>query len=104
MNEEKTQLLASGFQAQRFGLVVNFVRRLLWPLIRPFHFYHLNNHIKLMERLEDNAPYLAHSPSGSDLTYIAEIRSEVAALSNRLAITEHELASLHEELKSLRAR
>lgn len=39
VNRWKTELIANGFRPQRHGFVVRMVRRLLWPFVRPFHFY-----------------------------------------------------------------
>lgn len=114
----KTDLIAGGFAPKRYGSYVRMVRRLLWPFIRPFHFYTLEvmgeqqelwesgsraliSHMAEMEKGFERA--LLHSSNLKSefhrqfATLISEqsrVRSDMAALINRQLSTEDEHASL----------
>jgi FkbM family methyltransferase len=50
-----SQLIAAGSQPKRFSFLVKVIRRLIWPFIRPFHFFHLS---KLNEILTTDLRFL----------------------------------------------
>lgn len=84
VNLWKTELIANGFRPQRYGVAVRIVRRLLWPFVRPFHFYALEE----MGRISDQHRLLDDSRchAEADLRAANErISSNVSALSDRLA-------------------
>ncbi len=52
----KAELIAGGFRPQRFAFLVNKIRRVLWPLVRPYHFFTLEAlGAELDRRLAENA-------------------------------------------------
>jgi FkbM family methyltransferase len=112
------QLIGSGFHPERYGFIVKFVRRFLWPFIRPFHFYELRQILELEARLESElsrqnalaeerfaqikavatgeAERLSNELESLSKEHVL-VRSDVEALKNRYALLE----SLYDRVKQL---
>lgn len=80
------ELINSGFRPERWGFVVKFVRRFLWPFIRPFHFYELQKIIELESRLESRLESELESRLESGLErYSALVQERCAQLRQAIA-------------------
>lgn len=99
---KQSELIGAGFQPQRYGFIVKFVRRLIWPIVRPFHFFQLSEisnisyHLGLLEQKTDvleqktNVLEQKHDVLEQKTNEISKLvkeqvllRSELAALKNR---------------------
>lgn len=95
-------LINAGFRPRRHSRLVSLSRRLLWPIIRPFHFYVLERLLALENGARREAPAMAAVPIGpgtiADLQSLifshAALRAEVVALTNRQVWVEQTLDSL----------
>ncbi len=126
VNRWKTELIAGGFRPQRFGFPVRMVRKLLWPFVRPFHFYTLEEvgrsfreidrsldevartnerterHVNEVEARSTEALQSAEASMRDGLGRLADtqslLRTELAAAINRHLGVESEVATLAERL------
>ncbi len=73
----RSQLITAGFQPKRFGFAVKLVRRLIWPFIRPFHFFHLDK----MDDFKRHIQQTLFNPLIKDVLFL---RAEVAALKHKI--------------------
>jgi FkbM family methyltransferase len=98
----KTELIAGGFRPQRFGFLVRNVRRLLWPFIRPFHFYMLD----VMGRLFDESQRQAEAYLKSGIERVvagqSTVRTELAAVVHRHTTIEGEIGRAVDGQSALR--
>jgi FkbM family methyltransferase len=92
------ELINAGFRPERFGRLVKFVRRFLWPFIRPFHFYELHKIAELESEL-DKRSALAEEQCATvkqamawELEKLVKehvlLRSDMQALKNRYILME----------------
>jgi len=90
----KAELIAGGYSPQRFAFLVRRVRRVLWPLVRPYHFFTLEalgreraailgELAAILGELDGRLQRLIEAQSA--------LRTEVAAAVNRQAAIESEL-------------
>lgn len=96
------ELINAGFRPERFGFFVKFVRRFLWPFIRPFHFYELQKVLELQSQLETalvkyedqtqkSCIQLTEALTGEVEKLVKEhvvLRSDMEALKNRYTLLE----------------
>jgi FkbM family methyltransferase len=104
------ELIHAGFQPGRFGYLVKFVRRFLWPFIRPFHFYELRRIVELDEEWVQRAALAQEQHAQRNQAITGEmgklvrehvlLRSDMEALKNRYMSLE----SLDDRLSALAGR
>src|SRR5438128_971980 len=85
----------AGFRPAPFAKLVWFVRRILWPFIRQYHFYQLEKLLQLAAELRDVVTAQAelqeslHGMSSEVVTARAEVQAEMG----KLTVTHTELCS-----------
>lgn len=99
------ELINSGFRPERFGFVVKFVRRFLWPFIRPFHFYELYKVIELEERLRSELKADLESGLGRHDALIQERSSHIQqAINSEMEKLVREHVLLRSDMEALKNR
>jgi FkbM family methyltransferase len=88
------ELINAGFRPERFGFLVKFVRRFLWPFIRPFHFYELRKLIELESELNK------HNSAVLQESYL-QLRDKLTGEMEKL-VREH--VFLHSDMEALKNR
>jgi FkbM family methyltransferase len=87
----EAELVSAGFQPSRLGRIVYWVRRLLWPFVRPFHLHTLHRLVDAGDRLDRLEAALAalraETARDADLRPVAAaqavLRAELTSLVNR---------------------
>lgn len=91
----KRELITGGFHPRRFGFFVRQLRRILWPFLRPYHFYTLDTVGRLGEGLRAATELLRQ-----ELREETEQRREtIKRVAGNFAILESDLtAAVHRQL------
>ena len=93
---ESVQLVNSGFRPQKFGIFVKILRKILWPFIRPFHFYQIEllerfteQNKQTLEQLKTDISLIKMELNQMNLSNCSKIiKSDLKAVGNRLLILE----------------
>jgi FkbM family methyltransferase len=88
LEQEQRELFLAGFHPKRFGLFVKVMRRLIWPFVRPFHFFQMSKITQTAHDLGliEQKSNVLEQKTGEIAKLIKEhvlLRSELAALKNR---------------------
>ncbi|MGA8759792.1 MAG: hypothetical protein WB611_26435, partial [Stellaceae bacterium] len=91
----KRELITGGFYPRRYGFFVRQVRRILWPFLRPFHFYTLDMAGRLGEGLKTATELLRQ-----ELREETDHRREtISCLAGNFAILDSDVtAAVHRQL------
>jgi FkbM family methyltransferase len=88
--QQRSELIGSGSEPQKFGFLVKLVRRFIWLFVRPFHFYNQDKIFILQQSYDDlniRLSNITDEYSKSVANYVA-LRSEIAASINRQLVSE----------------
>jgi hypothetical protein len=104
LSEAHVALINAGFRPRRHSTLVQLSRRLLWPIIRPFHFYVLERLLLLEARQHREPASTTVVPiepgTTADLQSLifshAALRAEVVALTNRQVWAEQTLDAMQQ--------
>ena len=102
LTEAHVSLINAGFRPRRHATLVQLSRRLLWQIIRPFHFYLLERLLVLEARQRheaaDTTVVQIEPGNTADLQSLifshAALRAEVVALTNRQVWAEQTLDAM----------
>lgn len=92
LTADHAALIDAGFRPRRRARLVRLARRVLWPLVRPFHFHTLNRLLALegTTRSEALAAELAETRRVAAATAqdVADLRRETAAMATAMALAK----------------
>lgn len=89
-------LMNSGFQPRRHARLVRLARRVLWPLIRPFHFYMFDRLLELESRLPEVSVIelgAVRQMAADSATSVYELRHSVARAAEEIAALRRVVAT-----------
>ena len=102
-------LLDSGFRPAQFGRIVRLVRRILWPFMRPFHFYTLQRAEAAAEEVGDTRRHLemllheSRTMAQCALEQCAAVRDDQRSIlleTQNVIIDMRRLVTMHSVLRS----
>ena len=96
----KMKLIDSAFRPTRFSFIVRKIRRILWPFIRPFHFYTLEEVARQIDdirgRIDDIRGRIGNFESD-----LSRTRTDVAASVHRQVAIEGEVRRTTDQIASV---
>ena len=96
IDQEHRKLYWAGFKPRRFRSIVKFARHLIWPLVRPFHYY---QQAKLLKAA--NKVCLLQDALASIKDQSVKLKAETAALKGQIGKFEPIVACLRDEITRL---